>query len=70
MPNQPAPSKLEVLAKPCSSGTCPTVYKDEDGRLFLQGNKLAPTTKETIAIADHEDVVEISPDLIDFLKTL
>lgn len=60
--------KLTVLAKPCGDGTCPAIYKDEQGRLFLQGNKLPSTVKQGIEVADHEEVVEISPDLIDFLR--
>lgn len=63
-------NQLQVLIKPCSSGTCPAIYKDEEGRLFIQGNKLAPIQKEGIAVAEHEEVVEISTDLIDYLRTL
>ncbi|MEO0374414.1 MAG: hypothetical protein AAF329_07215 [Cyanobacteria bacterium P01_A01_bin.17] len=64
------PNQLQVLIKPCSSGTCPAIYKDAEGRLFLQGNKLKAAVRQEVAIAEHEDVVEISPDLIDYLRTL
>ena len=61
--------QLQVLVKPCNSGTCPAIYKDAQGRLFIQGNKLAATVRQDIAVGDHEEVVEISTDLLDFLRT-
>ncbi len=64
------PNQLQVLIKPCSSGTCPAIYKDDEGRLFLQGNKLKATVRQGVAVAEHEEVVEISPDLLDYLRTL
>ena len=63
-------SKLQVLIKPCSSGTCPAIYKDDDGRLIIQGDKLAPAPRQDIAVGEHEEVVEISADLLDFLRTI
>lgn len=62
--------QLEIVAKPCGGGTCPTIYKDESGKLFLQGTKLPTADKQSIAIADHEEVVEISPDLLEALRNL
>jgi len=64
-----AAKTLEIVCKPCSGGTCPTIYKDASGRIFLQGNKLTEN-QPNVAIAPHEGVVEIDPSLIAFLRTL
>lgn len=63
-------NQLEVLIQPCSSGTCPAIYRDEQNRLFIQGSKLGTLARKEIAIADHEEVVEISGDLLEYLRTL
>lgn len=63
-------TQLQLLIKPCSGGTCPAIYKDDEGRLFIQGNKLAPAPRQHIEVGEHEEVVEISTDLLDFLRTL
>lgn len=63
-------NQLTVLVKPYSSGTCPAIYKDAQDRLFIQGNKLTAASRQSIAVADHEEVVEISGDLLDFLRSL
>lgn len=62
--------QLKVLVKPCGDGTCPAIYQDEQGRVFIQGNKLSLSARQEIALGKHEEVVEISSDLIDFLRTL
>lgn len=62
--------QLQIVAKPCGGGTCPTIYKDAEGRFFLQGNRLAADDKQSIAIAEHEEVVEISPTLLEALRNL
>lgn len=59
---------LKVLIKPCSSGSCPTLYQDDQGRVFVQGSKLADSARTGIAIAGHEDVVELSPELVEYLR--
>ncbi|NEZ67713.1 hypothetical protein D0962_33975 [Leptolyngbyaceae cyanobacterium CCMR0082] len=64
------PEKLEIIAKPCSGGTCPTIYKDEQGRFFLQGNLLQTTDRQDVAVGDDEAVVEIDTSLLDALRTL
>lgn len=61
---------LEIVCKPCGGGTCPTVYKDGAGRIFLQGNKLTTEQQQGVAIAPHEGVVEIDPSLLEYLRTL
>lgn len=69
-PDQAASSSLEIICKPCGGGTCPTIYQGENGRIFLQGNKVTEEQKQSIAIAPHEGVVELDPSLLEFLKTL
>jgi hypothetical protein len=62
-------NQLKVLIKPCDGGTCPALYEDEQGRVFVQGSKLGAMSRGGIAIANHEEVVEITPDLLNFLRT-
>lgn len=64
------PEKLEIIAKPCSGGTCPTIYKDEQGRFYLQGAQLEATNRQDVAIGNGEAVVEIDASLLNALRTL
>ncbi|MEM9808253.1 MAG: hypothetical protein AAF959_23550 [Cyanobacteria bacterium P01_D01_bin.56] len=64
------PKKLEIIAKPCSGGTCPTIYKDEEGHFYLQGAELKVTNRQDVAVGDGEAVVEIDATLLDALRTL
>ena len=61
--------KLKVLVRPCNSGMCPTLYQDEQGRVFVQGNKLAQGDYMGLGIPEHEEVVELAPELINFLRS-
>jgi hypothetical protein len=63
-------NQLEVLVKPCSSGTCPAIYRDPQNRLFIQGSKLAAPARTGIAIAEHEEVVELTDELLAYLRSL
>ena len=62
-------NSLKVLVRPCDSGMCPALYTDEAGRVFVQGSKLNPIQHAGLMVPDHEAVVEISPELITFLKS-
>lgn len=62
-------SKLKVLMKPCSGGSCPALYQDDEGRIFIQGNKLIPSARGELAVPGHEEVVEISADLLGYLRS-
>ena len=62
-------NSLQILIKPCVSGSCPALYKDEQGRIFIQGSKLIADTRESISVSEDEEVVEISPDLLDYLRS-
>ena len=63
------PRGLKVLVRPCDSGMCPALYTDEAGRVFVQGSKLNRTEHAGLSVPQHEEVVEISPELIAFLKS-
>lgn len=62
-------NKLTTLIKPCVSGACPALYRDEEGKVFVQGNKLSKANREGILIPDYEDVVELTPELINYLRS-
>lgn len=63
------PTGLTILIRPCDQGDCPTLYSDTDGRIFVQGNKLDSANHADMTVPDHEGVVEITPELIEFLKS-
>lgn len=60
--------KLKVLMKPCDSGMCPVLYQDERGRVFVQGMKLSQVDCDQITFTGNEEVVQISPDTLTFLR--
>lgn len=60
--------KLTVIVSPCNSGMCPTLYSDETGNVFVQGQKLSSQTRETISVSDDEEVVQIAPEILSYLK--
>ncbi|NEQ47578.1 MAG: hypothetical protein F6K00_30155 [Leptolyngbya sp. SIOISBB] len=62
--------QLELLIKPCGSGTCPAIYRDEQNRLFIQGNKLGAPARQGIDVGDHEEVVELTNELLTYLRSL
>jgi hypothetical protein len=47
---------------------CPAVYSDEQGRVFVQGSRLTGAARDGITVGDHEDVVEVTPELIAFIR--
>jgi hypothetical protein len=63
------PNSLKVLVRPCDSGMCPTLFTDATGRVFVQGSKLNRTEHSGLTVSEHEEVVEITPELISFLKS-
>lgn len=62
--------ELEIIAKPCGSATCPTLYKDQQGRFFLQGSQLVTSDRQDVTVREDEAVVEIDPSLLDALRAL
>ena len=61
-------NQLSTLFLPCNSGMCPAIYADEHGRLFVQGSRLAGPARNGLTLGDHEDVVEVTPELIAFIR--
>lgn len=61
--------KLVKLTEGCSGGTCPALYRDGEGRIFVQGKKLDARAKTQIAVDGEEEVVEITKEMIAFLKS-
>jgi hypothetical protein len=47
---------------------CPTLYSDSSGKIYVQGTKLTLEERGDIEIANHEEVVEITPELLGYLK--
>ncbi|MEO1145919.1 MAG: hypothetical protein AAFY26_10005 [Cyanobacteria bacterium J06638_22] len=47
---------------------CPALFSDDEGRIFVQGSKLNRTGYTRMTVPDHEEVVEITPELIAYLK--
>lgn len=63
-------NKLTLLGTggACGDGTCPAVYKDDTGRIFIQGSKVESNLRNQVNIPDHEDIVELSPALLSILN--
>jgi hypothetical protein len=62
---------LEVVATlECAGKSCPTIYKDEDGKVFIQGPRLRDELMQAINVGDNEEVVEISPEMLQVLRTM
>lgn len=60
--------RLTTLFLPCNSGMCPAVYSDDQGKMFVQGSRLTGTARDGLTLGDHEDVVEVTPELLAFLR--
>ena len=60
---------LKVLLSLCDSGMCPALYTDPEGRVFVQGSKLASATRTELAVPENEEVVEIAPEIVEFLRS-
>ncbi len=61
-------TRLTVISSICIGGKCPTAYRSDDGRLFIQGYKVDDSLKGTAGLPPGEDMVEISQELLDSLK--
>ena len=49
----------------CLTGSCPTIYKLENGDFAIQGFVLSSDDKQNLSIASNEDVVLIPKELMD-----
>lgn len=62
--------ELEVIAnnsgddKNCKGGVCPTIYKSNDGRFFVQGIHVDEDIVNEINPPKNETVVEVSEALL------
>ncbi len=62
--------ELELLGGTvgCAGGTCPAVYRDKSGKLFVQGTRISSELRELVPVAEHEDIVELTPELLAVLR--
>ena len=62
--------ELEVIAsnsgghRGCKGGICPTIYKSNDGRFFVQGIIVDENVVNAINPLENESVVEVSEALL------
>jgi hypothetical protein len=57
-------------ATACMKGQCPTLYRDADGKLYVQGFRATSNVKERMGLPINEDVVEISESLLEAMKKI
>ena len=48
----------------CAGKHCPTVYRSDDGRVFVQGWRVDPGTRKSVVRSGDEDLVEVPADLL------
>lgn len=59
--------ELESIGSNCKSGACPTLYRSQDGRYFIQGFRVSSEVRASIDLPSDDDIVEISRE---FLETV
>jgi hypothetical protein len=66
------PSNTLTLLGPgqCGDGSCPAIYRDNAGRIFVQGTKIEALLKTQVVVPEHEEIVELPSELIALLKQL
>jgi hypothetical protein len=65
------PNKLKVLVMSsgcCSGGTCPTIYRADDGNFVVQGYALTNDYDGEINLPDGESAVIVPPEIIQALR--
>jgi len=63
--------KLSIISggeSNCAGGQCPTVYRSDDGRIFVQGWKISDDIRRATMSATNEDMVEVPASLLTNLK--
>ena len=60
--------QLTVLISLCNSGMCPALYLDSTGKVFVQGTKLSSESRDELTVPGHEEIVEITPEILAFIK--
>jgi len=62
-------NKLHLLGGlGCGGGSCPAIYKDDNGRIFVQGSKIDHELRSQVAVPEHEELVELPRELLNILK--
>jgi hypothetical protein len=61
---------LQVIYRSCNAGACPTIYKDERGSVFIQGNRLGENLLKELQVPDEEAIVELTPELIEAMRKI
>ena len=56
--------KFAGTEKGCLGGACPTVYRSEDGRFFIQGYVVTKAIKGSVNVPTGENLVEIPEQLL------
>lgn len=54
----------------CGGGSCPSIYEDENGKIYIQGNKIVSSLKEQVLVANNEEIVELTQEMLEILKKL
>lgn len=59
-------SSLKVLATDgCGGGPCPTLYKSQDGKFYIQGYLVSDLVANEVNLAADETLIEINLDLLE-----
>jgi hypothetical protein len=54
----------------CASGTCPSLYRDTKGRLYVQGYRVRPSVEKAANPSQGEMLVEIDRGLLKNIQRL
>lgn len=58
-------STLKVLADDgCGGGPCPTLYQDENGRVYIQGYFVNKDISNQVNLDNDETLVEVNEELL------
>jgi hypothetical protein len=47
---------------------CPALYSDSSGKVFVQGSKLSSGARDELTVPGHEEIVEITPEILAFIR--
>lgn len=70
-PKTSSTMKLNVIhaTQGCEDSSCPTVYQNETGDYVIQGFKIKPEDKQSIALPEGEDAIVVPKDFLEsFVK--
>ncbi len=52
----------------CAGGTCPTVYRSDDGKFYVQGYAVSEEIRSKVHLDENEILIEVSPELISSIE--